>query len=458
MPFLAWTMAVSASENPVLPKLTNPLLNCAEVVSMTVFHPHCESPLTGTVTVTWPLDENLEYSIDGVHYQSDLVFLDVLPGTYDMTYRNTVTGCTSAPNTFLVGPAVPVDTIVLAEGSAPSSQIVCINTAMETIAFTVGGTAQVATVSGLPPGVTGTFGAGVFTISGTPTSTGTYIYTITTSGGDCTRTMTGTLTVRLNAAMVWVSSSGARNQTLCQGAALNPIRFIIANGATGAVTNGLPSGLSGTFSGGIFTVDGMPQEYGTYPYTVTTTGGCSSATLSGTLVVNASSSVEITCNPEGPNHTLAFEWQPVSGATAYVYSYQIDGGTPVQGSVVANTHFAVQGVLPGQSVAFNIVSVNGAVSCFSPQSVTCQAQPLSDRDFESTSFKYYPNPVQHSLYLEHPQPLRHVAVFDLAGKMLIDKPSDANIVTLDLSGLGAGLYLVKATTVQGTRNFKIVKE
>lgn len=458
VPFLALTFAASASQKNADAKTTNPLLDCSQIPTVTVLHPNCESPVTGTVTVTWPLGQDYEYSIDGVNYQPEPIFIDVLPGTYDLTYR-TVSGCTSEPNTIVVDGSLAVATVIPTPDALLTSQIICINTAMQTITYAIGGAAESAVVSGLPAGVTGNFANGMLTISGTPTSSGVYNYTVTAVGGACPVVTSGTLTVRLNAAIVWMSSSGARNQTLCEYSALNPIRYMIANGATGAIADGLPQGLSGAFSGGIFTISGTAEGPGIYNYTVTTTGGCSAAVSTGTLVVNAAPLVNLECNPEGSDHdSLAFGWLAVQGATAYNYTYQIDGGPMVSGSAGANLNFTVNGVLPGQSVVFAINSVSGAVSCFSPQTVTCEMQPLSSDAFDQTSFAFYPNPVQHFLHLEHHIPFESVSIFDMVGNPVIDKKVSDNQVSIDFSGLDSGIYLVRTTTATGSRCFKIVKQ
>ncbi len=52
-----------------------------------------------------------------------------------------------------------------------------------------------ATFSDLPDGVTGTFSGGYITISGTPTVTGTFTYTVILTGGCGGVTATGTLVV-----------------------------------------------------------------------------------------------------------------------------------------------------------------------------------------------------------------------------------------------------------------------
>jgi gliding motility-associated-like protein len=83
-------------------------LPSAPVATVTT-QPNCTVP-TGTVTITAPLGNNLQYSINGSVYQNGLVFSGVAPGTYTVTVKNTTTGCISAPLSLTVNtaPNVPV--------------------------------------------------------------------------------------------------------------------------------------------------------------------------------------------------------------------------------------------------------------------------------------------------------------------------------------------------------------
>jgi hypothetical protein len=87
-------------------------------------------------------------------------------------------------------------TITLTSAPGTDNQTVCVNTAITPITYSTTG-ATGATFSDLPPGVTGTFLDGNITISGTPTVTGTFNYTVTLTGGcGSVTTATGTIIVR----------------------------------------------------------------------------------------------------------------------------------------------------------------------------------------------------------------------------------------------------------------------
>ncbi len=82
-------------------------------------------------------------------------------------------------------------------------------------------------------------------------------------------------------------SSGNASPTLCASTPLTNIVFAVG-GATGAsITSGsFPTGVTGSYSGGNYTITGTPTQAGTFPYTITTSGGsCTPQTQSGTITV-----------------------------------------------------------------------------------------------------------------------------------------------------------------------------
>src|SRR5690606_5659654 len=86
-------------------------------------------------------------------------------------------------------------TLTLTSAVATDNQTVCLNQAIDDIVFAVGGDATDAVISAgaLPAGVTGTYTAGTFTISGTPTAIGVYNATVSTVG--CVTDLTYDITI-----------------------------------------------------------------------------------------------------------------------------------------------------------------------------------------------------------------------------------------------------------------------
>ncbi|UAY51318.1 T9SS type B sorting domain-containing protein [Ferruginibacter albus] len=103
--------------------------------------------------------------------------------------------------------------ITLTSATGTNTQIKCVNSAITDITYSItGGTPS---VTGLPQGVTGNFNAGVFTISGTPTTAGSFNYTLSLSGASCggTSIAVGSITVS-DAPAATITTSKA--PVLCQ--------------------------------------------------------------------------------------------------------------------------------------------------------------------------------------------------------------------------------------------------
>jgi hypothetical protein len=100
----------------------------------------------------------------------------------------------------------PDNTITLTSATGTDNQTVNIETNITTITYTTTG-ATGADFSGLPAGISGNWAANEVTISGTPTETGTFNYTVELTGGCGTVTATGTINVN-NTFDVFTESPG----------------------------------------------------------------------------------------------------------------------------------------------------------------------------------------------------------------------------------------------------------
>ena len=176
-------------------------------------------------------------------------------------------------------------------GVASSTPTLCINTALTNITHaTTGATGisndGVAGANGLPGGVSASWSGDVITISGTPSASGTFNYTIPLSGGCGSVDATGTITVTADNTAGVASST----PTLCINTALTNITHA-TTGATGisndgvAGANGLPGGVSASWSGDVITISGTPSASGTFNYTIPLSGGCGSVDATGTITV-----------------------------------------------------------------------------------------------------------------------------------------------------------------------------
>jgi hypothetical protein len=296
---------------------------------------------------------------------------NLAPGTYTWVVKplngtSEASACTSWTYT-----VTPLQTIALTSVSTTAAQTVCAGVSMDDpIVYSLGSGATGATVTGLPGGVTGVVSGSTFTINGTPTSglSGLFSYTITTTGGNaCTATATGTINVLPAQTIVLGSASGAASQTVNQAVALTPITYNVGGSATNASVTGLPSGMSGSYSGGVFTISGSSTSTGTYNYTVTTSGSNScTAVAQGTITVNNACSSTVTLSSGTVAGTaITVTWPSVYGAGWFEFRYKesssstwINAGT-LQGSITSKQF---TGLTPSTSYDFQIKSFCGQFS------------------------------------------------------------------------------------------------
>ncbi|MBB3836745.1 putative extracellular nuclease [Runella defluvii] len=266
-------------------------------------------------------------------------------------------------------------TIALSSAVGSNVQTVCATTAITPITYAIGGGGTGATVSGLPDGVTGSFNAGVFTISGSPTTAvgSPFNYTVTTSGG-CSPavTATGTITVNPVHTLTLTSATATSNQTLCIDNGITAITYSVGGGATNATVSGLPTGVTGAVTAGVLTINGTPSVSGSFNYSILTSGNsCTTASGSGTIVVNPNHVINLTSVPTTTAQTVCVN-TPITDIT-----YGFDGGATgatvngLPNGVTANVVGKVLTITgtPTQSGSFNYTIVTTGNNCITVSAI-----------------------------------------------------------------------------------------
>jgi hypothetical protein len=166
--------------------------------------------------------------------------------------------------------------------SGPSDDpTLCIDTALTSITHNTTGATGIGSATGLPAGVTASWSNGVITVSGTPTASGTFNYSIPLTGGTGSVSATGTITVNPSNTV----SEPSGDLTIAPNTEITPITHN-TTGATGIGTpTGLPPGLTATWVDDTIVIEGTPEDTGSFSYSIPLTGGCSVVTGSGTIVV-----------------------------------------------------------------------------------------------------------------------------------------------------------------------------
>jgi hypothetical protein len=313
-------------------------------------------------------------------------------------------GNVTATGTITVRPSTAV-TLTSAPGT--NNQTVCENTPITPITYSTIG-ASSATVSGLPRGLSSNFDPsdGVITISGTPSDTGTFNYTVEVTGPCGDVTATGTIIVRPNTAITRTSAAGTDSQTVCVNTAITPITYS-ATGAEEVRVTGLPRGVTSTLSNGNITISGAPEVVGTFYYVVIVTGPCGGLkTATGTIIVQPNTAITRTSAAGTDSQTVCVN-TPITPIT-----YRITNAT---GATSANLPPGVTGIFlggdfiilgtPTDTGTFNYtVTVTGGCGNVTATGRlvvnACQSSSLVGGGVGGPTWRVYPNPTSGSFVIE----------------------------------------------------------
>ena len=217
---------------------------------------------------------------------------------------------------------------------ATSNQTICLNSSIQNITYSFGGEATGVTVSGLPTGLTTNINAGVLTISGTPSQTGTFNYQVTSVGCTTNIIKQGTITV-ISLPSV---SSLTSNTPICAGS--NAVFTI--NGTAGSVVT--------------YTINGGSNQTVTIP-----TSGQATVTITAPTsnVVIALSNVSLTnCNVPLTN-SATVEVKIVPDVTSITTTTPICSGSDAVFTINGTPNATVTYTLNNGTAATTVLNSSG---------------------------------------------------------------------------------------------------
>ena len=418
-------------------------------------------------------------------------------GTYFYAFRYSYNGCTyvyGGLNGPWNGTTNNSGTLTITANNtasaASSSPTVCINTAITAITHTTTGATGIATTTinyGLPAGVTAVLASNTITISGTPTASGTFNYDIPLAGGCGTLSATGTITVTANN----TASAASSSPTVCINTAITDITHT-TTGATGIATTttnyGLPAGVLAVLASNTITISGTPTASGTFNYDIPLTGGCGTASATGTITVTAASTNSTTTSAcgsytwlvNGTTYTTNGTYTSVVGCLTETLNLTINAlpittitraGDDLTATETGATYQwynctsgSVGALISGATTQSYTATATGSYAVevtkngCSAMSACFDVATLSGNSFDLAKLSYYPNPVIDVLTISYTNEITAVQVYDISGRLVRDMKPNSNEVTVDLSDLAASVYVVKVFADTTSGEFKVVKK
>jgi hypothetical protein len=263
----------------------------------------------------------------------------------------TVTTSTTGGTTYQIHTFTSSTTTSLLQSSntvstASSTPTVCLNGLMSNITHTTTGATGIGTPDGLPAGVTASWSSNTITISGTPTASGTFTYSIPLTGGSGSVNATGTIYVSEPSITLQPETAA---QTICQGAVSLTVEAYVNTGSISTYTwysNASSSNIGGavvaTNSSSSSSNSYNPTATGYFYAVVTDASGCTATSdVSGLITVIPSPT--ISSQPSAAVQSICINGSPTalsvtaSAGSGSIKSYKwysntsnsTSGGTPV---------------------------------------------------------------------------------------------------------------------------------
>ena len=83
---------------------------------------------------------------------------------------------------------------------------------------------------------------------------------------------------------------------------------------------------------------------------------------------------------------------------------------------------------------------------------------LNTNNFAVSQVKLYPNPTASTLNIEALANIQSIAIYNIIGQEVMTKEANSSTISLDVSGLNSGVYVIKTMIDGNVSSTKFIKE
>jgi hypothetical protein len=79
-------------------------------------------------------------------------------------------------------------------------------------------------------------------------------------------------------------------------------------------------------------------------------------------------------------------------------------------------------------------------------------------EFDIRNLRYYPNPVQDVLTVDYSDAIQGIQMYNMLGQLVYNRKMNDTRVTIDMTSMASGNYIMQVTANGLTKNVKVIKK
>lgn len=141
-------------------------------------------------------------------------------------------------------------------------------------------------------------------------------------------------------------------------------------------------------------------------------------------------------------------------AASYEYKFTFDGWTGQENLTAGSSCTVTANGYTNRTVTVGTTNITQETVCWG----YCVACNLNNDSFDSNTLKIYPNPASNAITIENESTIESVNIYNVVGQEVKVASPNANSITLDISNLETGIYIIKSVSEGKTNTTKFVKK